>query len=507
MDSLPRLRPQPRPWYQSLLALGLIALLLSSFATIAAHPRGEHIDRQLLDLATRQPATLVSVVVQKLTHERGLEERIADLGGTITSELPIINGFTARLTAGALPALAAETNVRWISLDTPLVDHACTGTGCIDPAKLATVYNQTIGSTQLWNRTPQLRGSRIGVAVLDSGMTQQQDLNTVNGVSRIVAAVAYNNGWNQSTNDMFGHGNHIIGLIGGNGSRSAGRYVGVAPNVNIVSVKISDDLNLGTATTTSMLDGMQWIYDNKDAYNIRVVNISLTDSVIESYQVSPLSAAAERLWQRGIVVVVAAGNGGKDSLAAPGNDPFVITVGAADDRGTSSPSDDTIPTWSSYGTTVDGFAKPDLVAPGVSLIAPLPVPNSYLAQTYPGNLIQGSSGDQYFRMSGTSVAAPLVAGSVALLLQSEPGLTPDQVKYRLVKTARAMPSATGSGAGLLNIASAVLSPSLVGSANAGVTPSAAIGNLTSDVGSTAKWSTAKWSTAKWSTAKWSTMKP
>jgi serine protease AprX len=258
-----------------------------------------------------------------------------------------------------------------------------------------------------------------------------------------------------------------------------------------------------------MLDGMQWIYDHKDTYNIRVVNISLTDSVVESYNVSPLDAAVERLWQRGIVVVVAAGNGGRSpqSLAAPGNDPFVITVGAADDQGTSSPYDDTVASWSSSGTTVDGFAKPDLVAPGVDLLAPLPVPNTYLAQAYPQNLVTTSNGSQAFRMSGTSVAAPIVAGAVALLLQDEPWLTPNQVKYRLIRTARSMNGATGSGAGMLNISSAVQSDWLFSSANGGISFSATIAYLTSAIGTTAKWSTAKWSTAKWSTAKWSTIHP
>ncbi|MDZ4720447.1 MAG: S8 family serine peptidase [Roseiflexaceae bacterium] len=278
--------------------------------------------------------------------------------------------------------------------------------------------------------------------------------------------------------------------------------------MSVIIQKTSHDLNQGTASTSSMVAGMQWIYENRATYNIRVVNISLTDSVIESYHVSVLSAAAEVLWFNGIVVVVAAGNGGAGSLAAPANDPFVITVGAADDKATSDPSDDTMPSWSSYGVTVDGITKPDLVAPGVSLTAPLAVPNSYLAQQYPGNVTPGIGGAQNFTMSGTSVAAPVVSGAVALLIQSNPSLTPDQVKYRLKATARVFGNSAQTGAGELNIKKAVDTNTIL-PANQGITISAlnndgSLPATWNSASSTAKWSTAKWSTAKWSTAKWST---
>jgi serine protease AprX len=489
--------------------LGLISLILTLALAAPDRLRPPSAAPELLARSQLQPAESVGVIVQKLTADRSIERRIVALGGRITAELPIVGGFAARISAGAVPIIAQDANVRWVSLDTPLVKHGCTLLSCVDSSRLATAFNQTIGADQLWNRLIPLRGAKIGVAVLDSGVNPQQELYTIYGNSRLVASVGFNDGYNQDTGDMFGHGNQIAGLIAGNGSRSSGALIGVAPEANLINVKISDDLSQGTATTSSMLDGMQWIYDHKDTYNIRVVNISLTDSVIESYNVSPLDAAAERLWQRGIVVVVAAGNGGRSSqsLAAPGNDPFVITVGAADDQGTTSPYDDTVAPWSSSGTTVDGFAKPDLVAPGVDLLAPLPVPNTYLAQTYPQNIVTTSNGSPAFRMSGTSVAAPIVAGAVALLLQDEPWLTPNQVKQRLIRTARPISGATGGGAGMLNINSAVQSSWLLSSANGGISSSAAISYLTSTVGSTAKWSTAKWSTAKWSTAKWSTIHP
>jgi serine protease AprX len=506
---------RPAPGYRFLLALVLGLLLASLLLTPSAPPMAPRANPQLLELAAHSPSTAVDVIVQKLTRERTVEARLVDLGGTVSMDLPIVNGFLATMPAGAAPTLAQDPDVRWISLDTPLVSHSCTGGHCIDTSRIANAFVRTVGADQVWNRSQGIRGQGIGVAVLDSGINDHQDLyDDISWNNRLVARVAYNRGWNQTSFDLFGHGNHVAGIIGSNGNRSNGAYVGIAPRVNLINVKISDDLNQGTATTSSLVAGMQWIYENRSRYNIRVVNISLTDSIVESYHVSVLAAAAETLWFNGIVVVAAAGNSGDKgvgNIAAPANDPFVITVGASDDRGTASPGDDTLPSWSSYGRTYDGFAKPDLVAPGVNLITALPVLNTYLAQTYPNNIITDGIGANYFRMSGTSVAAPVVAGAVALLLQDEPHLTPDQVKYRLMATTtQVWPGNPRAGAGLLNIQRA-LDGTTTQSANTGVAISAlnddgSMPATWSSPNSTAKWSTAKWSTAKWSTAKWSTAK-
>ena len=493
-----------------------MVVLLASVWMVSSSPGGSaRATPELLELAATRPATKVNVIVQKLTHEQTVERHLALLGGSISMDLPIVNGFVSTMSAGAAAVLAQDANVRWISLDTPVVSHACTGTDCIDPDVLASAFVRTIGADKVWNRSPAIRGQGIGVAILDSGIIEQSYLYT-RWTNRVVAKTAFNNGFNTTTVDWFGHGTQVAGIIGANGDVSQGKYVGVAPAVNLINVKVSDDFNQGTATASSMVAGMQWVYNNKDTYNIRVINISLTDSVVESYNVSVLAAAAEALWARGIVVVAAAGNTGEQGagkIAAPANDPFVITVGAADDHGTASPSDDTIPRWSSFGPTLDGFAKPDLVAPGVNLVTMLPSQSMVLAKLYPGNItMDTSTGYKFFRMSGTSMAAPVVSGAVALLLQDEPNLTPNQVKYRLMATTSRTwfgDDAKRSGAGLLDIQRAI-DATTTQAANAGVAVSAlnSDGNTpTSMSSSTAKWSTAKWSTAKWSTAKWSTMNP
>jgi serine protease AprX len=396
---------------------------------------------------------MVGIIVQKIGNDNAVEERVAQLGGTVTKDLHIINAFAAELPAGAIPDLATFPDVRWVSLDAPMVKTNCSQ--CIDTTNLVNACIKAIRADQVWNTAPYLQGQGIGVAVVDSGVNLHSDL--LLWQNRVVASVAYHNGWNPTTFDIFGHGTHIAGIIGGNGFQSGRKYIGVAPKANIINVKVSDDMSQGSGTASSVVEGLQWIYDNQAAYNIKVVNLSLNSTVAESYHVSPIDAAVEILWFNRIVVVTSAGNHGTGALYPPANDPFVITVGAVDDRGTNSISDDVIPAFSAYGTTSDGFAKPDLVAPGRNIVSLMTSVSSGLAEDHPGHVVDS----HHFRMSGTSMSAPMVAAAAALLLQDEPNLTPDQVKYRLKATAnQSWPGydATKAGAGYLDAYAAVHAP-------------------------------------------------
>ena len=258
-------------------------------------------------------------------------------------------------------------------------------------------------------------------------------------------------------------------LLGAMEANSGGKYIGVAPMVNIINVKVSNDD--GSATASNVVQGLQWVLENKDKYNIRVVNLSLNSTVAEFYHTSPLDAAVEILWFNKIVVVASAGNQGSGAIYPPANDPFIITVGATDDKGTNSLSDDVIASFSAYGTTSDGFKKPDLVAPGKNIVGRMVNANMGMALAHPSNVLSST----YFKMSGTSVAAPIVSGAVALLLQDEPNLTPDQVKYRLIATANKSWSgynATKAGAGYLDVYAAIKGTTTA-SSNTGV----AVSNL------------------------------
>ena len=318
----------------------------------------------------------------------------------------------------------------------------------IQYSTLQNIYPMAVGADKVWNEPPYLDGQGVTVAVVDSGFTDNVDFQVYGGgASRVVASVDMVD-TPQDPTDGYGHGMHVGGIIGGNGNFSDGARTGIAPGVNLVNVKVSE--SNGMFYASDLVKSLQWVYDNRIAYNIKVVNLSVSSTVAESYQTSPIDAAVEILWNAGIVVVVAAGNSGPGIIFPPGNDPFVITVGAADDMGTPNINDDLMASFSVYGTTEDGFAKPDLVAPGRNILSLLASTDANVYIYHPANRV-----DTYmFRMSGTSMSTPVVSGAVALLLQNEPTLNPDQVKYRLMATANkdwGGYSATAAGAGYLDI--------------------------------------------------------
>jgi hypothetical protein len=208
------------------------------------------------------------------------------------------------------------------------------------------------------------------------------------------------------------------------------------------------------------------------------------------------------LWFNKIVVVVSAGNGGKQRLYPPANDPFVITVGAVDDKGTASIADDTLAPFSAYGMTSDGFLKPDLVAPGSNIVSILASDDSNLIVANPGNKVTAPNNSRYFKMSGTSMAAAVVAGAVAVLLEDEPNLTPDQVKYRLRATARPFsgPESCAAGAGYLDIHAAV-NGTTTQSANTGITASQRLWSGTEPV----TWGSVSWNSVSWNSVSWNSV--
>jgi serine protease AprX len=476
-----------------LLLVGLLVPLIVMTPASHSIPR---VQPELLELASHRPHSMVQVIVQMLANNEDVEGTVMRLGGRVTRHLDLIDALAAELPARAVPLLARSAGVRWVSLDAVVEERGCGG--CFDASRLESAYIQTIGADRLWAEGLQRKSPSFSVAVVDSGMANSDDLsrNKQGGKTRVVAEY---NVTTDSIDDEYGHGSHIAGIVGGNGAGSKGAYVGVAPRINLVNVKVSDAR--GMATTADVVAGLQWIFENRDTYNIRVVNLSLNSSVPESYHTSPLDAAVEVLWFNKIVVVVSAGNTDRSTeITPPANDPFVITVGAADDRGTPDPSDDTLASFSAYGTTSDGVAKPDLVAPGRNIVSLLASADDVLATEHPDHVVPTGKRD-YFRMSGTSMAAPVVAGAVALLLEDEPGLTPGQVKYRLMATARAM-AERGTGAGELDVYAAVKGTTTE-SADEGIALSRLLWNSGEPVVySSANWGSANWGSANWGSANW-----
>ena len=208
----------------------------------------------------------------------------------------------------------------------PLVEYSAVDDAALNITKLSNVFDKAVRATDVWNTAPYIQGAGMTVAVVDSGK-----LKTAAIGSRLIGEVNFNTA-EHNANDQYGHGTFVTGIVGDDGAVSGGKYFGIAPKANVLGLRVSDDQ--GMSTESDVVSALQWVYDNKATYNIKVVNLSLNSSVMQSYHTSPLDAAVEILWFNGIVVVVSAGNNGTAALYPPANDPFVITVGAVKDNGT-----------------------------------------------------------------------------------------------------------------------------------------------------------------------------
>jgi len=273
--------------------------------------------------------------------------------------------------------------------------------------------------------------------------------------------------------------------------------------VNIIGVRVSD--KYGTSYTSDVIDGLEWVIKNKATYNIRVVNMSLSSAVAEPHTTSVLDAAVELTWLSGIVVVVAAGNLGPNTmLYPPANDPYAIVVGATWDKGTASTADDELAWFSSYGTTQTGVALPNLVAPGRYLYSTLASTSATYARKYPDRV---TADGLYVRMSGTSMAAPVVSGVAALVLEARPGLKPDEVKWLLINTARpaggCAPSAA-CGAGYPDAVAAVNYTGTVGRANQNNVPNNLVNAAAQSLGG-ASWNSLAWDSLAWDSLAWDSL--
>ncbi|HEX2909819.1 MAG TPA: S8 family serine peptidase [Chloroflexia bacterium] len=515
---------------QRRLSFWLVLLVFSSLLLSGASfsPPTIRLQPELAQIARQTPNQPVSIIVQKSVGEESIESQVASLGGVVTKELPIINAFSATLPASQLSTLGQTPGVKWISLDAPVHRTGTTCLTCIDTSDLENIYTLSTNASEVWNNSAGtagwLQGQGIGVAVVDSGVNSNVKDFLVSkqpGVTRVAVNVNFNTN-TSNISDGYGHGTLVAGVIAGNGFLSHGKYIGIAPASNIISVKVTDDQGLSTAS--DVVNGLQWVLNNKDRYNIRVVNLSLNSSLAQSYNQDPLDAAAEILWFNGIVVVVSAGNnattdGTAPTLYPPANDPFVITVGAVDNVTPTSISNASVASFSAYNLDETGNVKPDLVAPGRDIISTIPTAKIQIVKDHPGFQVD----KHYMRVSGTSFAAPQVAGAAALLLQAEPGLNPDQVKTRLKATAlQNLPrgswdkrnpwlgyASNKAGAGFLDIYAAVTQPlasSAYPQANYNLPASQLLWSGSSPVTwGSVNWSSVNWSSVNWSSVNWSSV--
>lgn len=386
-------------------------------------------------------------------------------GDKVVAEMTSISALAVDMHGGDAELLARDPNVEGISVDAPV--HA-TDAGTSVSTVLGVGLRETLGVTSSWT------GAGVGIAVIDSGLDATGDFGT-----RVRARYDFTTRSVPSANDDgFGHGTHVSGLAAGDGTLSESReFMGLAPGAHLIVLRVLDDT--GAGSTSDVIAAVEFAIRNKAALDIDIINLSLGHPIYEPAARDPLVLAVERAVRAGIVVVVAAGNHGESietglpgygGITSPGNAPSAITVGALDTRGTVTRADDRMTSYSSRGPTwYDGFAKPDLVAPGHNHGAAAATA-SWLYASYPDLRLQSAGAWNYMRLSGTSMAAAVTSGVVAHMLEASaatngrgaPPLTPNAIKAILQYTAIALRDDGGApydplsqGAGALNAAGAI----------------------------------------------------
>lgn len=435
------------------------------------------VSQQLKDKASKSPDAVVKVIVQVDQTSPDAEKAARKLG-KYQRKLGLINAFTMELTAKELSKLAKIKGL--------IVTE--------DAAVKGVAYS----STQLWPHESGVARLWSGpkapaIAFVDSGI----DTSKLDFAGRNVTSVNMTSLPNNSAGDGRGHGTFVAGIAAG----SAAGYAGAAPNADIVMLDVMDDTGMGR--TSDVIAAAEWIYQNKSAYNIRVANFSLHSGAIGPFYNDPLDRAVEKLWFGGVVVVAAAGNYGSATgpsgvRYAPGNDPFVITVGAMDLGGTAKIGDDGRAPWSAYGRTYDGFWKPEICASGRYMVGPVPL-GSTLAALKADKLVGGG----YIELSGTSFATPVVSGIAAQLLARFPALTPDEVKATMMARARAVPQAApGScGVGQVNAARAGTLPKNAANPNLALNRFV-IASADGPVFDAVSWTDVSWTDVSWDSVSW-----
>jgi serine protease AprX len=439
--------PQPAPRKLPLIAVSIALFIASAIGLRGAPPQHRaHLSGDLLLRAALHSPSRVRVIVHGTSDDIHAIAQRHHL--TILKQLA--DGAVFAANGDEMSDLAADAGVGFLSGD-PIVH-----TG-MSVSNVATAADQTrAGAPGLLGigAIPGVSGAGIGVAVLDSGIGPHTAL-----AKKVVASVSTVTG-DPSVGDAFGHGTHVAGIIAGSATSVTPLYNGgIAPGVQLINVRVLGAN--GAGYTSDVIAGIDWAIANQARYNIRIINLSVGHSVMESAADDPLCQAVARAAAAGIVVIAAAGNDGRTpdgarvlgGISSPGNSPYAITVGAINTGGTASRSDDTIADYSSRGPTKFDFAiKPDLAAPGTRIISS-EAPGALLPSKYPYLHRAGVGSNAYMQLSGTSMATPIVSGAVALLLQGAPGLTASQIKLALQAGATFMPDdgLTGGGAGSINI--------------------------------------------------------
>ena len=487
---------------------GLLAVCLVALAWIGnAGAATSVIDPILLADAKSSPAQSERMIILSTNAVSGATDAFKKAStvndgygaGTLRKQLPLVGGVAVTLPAARVSTLAKTTGLT-VSPDATLQQTA------FDNYSNVQLWPYLSGIAHLWTYQWNPAPPTPTIAVVDSGVdTRVSDMKNRLLIPQVNLCSLTPN----SSGDGDGHGTFVSSILAGVGNR----HVGAAPNGKLISLDVINDQ--GVATTSDVIAAAQWIVDHRYQYNIKVANFSLHSTNPSHFVNDPLDKAVEKLWFSGVVVVTAAGNysvnGNSTAVRyAPANDPFVITVGALDNKGTLNRSDDTAAPWSTWGYTLDGFTKPEIGASGRYMIGAVPAGSTLLSE-FPNNVY--SSG--YLQLSGTSFAAPVVAGAAAQLLALHPELTPDQVKGALMlgseQTAAATAGSLGVGelntgksasllGGTLPNPNAALSSYLAYNWSVSTIPYFDADKWTKTVTSNSSWDAASWEAKWWTSA-------
>lgn len=361
----------------------------------------------------------IPVIIQSAEGIDGrIKKCIRKFGGSIREEYPIIKACSANIPPSGIKPLESLYQVRYLTLDYPVLCHLNN-------------LNSAIGADSAHRL--KVTGRNITIALLDTGTYPHPDI--IRPRNRIILFRDFLDNLEFPYDDN-GHGTFTAGIILGNGTMSGNEYIGVAPEANLISLKVLNQSGSGRVST--VLSALQWILDKKEAYRIRIVCIPLGCTSFLPCDTDPLSRAVQALWDSGVVVCASTGNNGPYGswISSPGINPSIITVGAAQTCGKTPCRENPLCMFSSSGYTPDGNQGPDLLAPGSHIVS-LNADTAFIPKTAAGH--KSAKLEHYYRTgSGTSAACAAVAGASALILEKKPDLSPEELKSLLRHSSRSL---------------------------------------------------------------------